>query len=230
MLTRHCFSALVPAALLSLASPGFSQDTDEAAWFAFGGVGRVDNFGSGRVRWWFDAHARFFDESNGFETSIIRPGLGYDLTENSTAWLGYAWIRNDPIPGGFNEHRIWQQFTWGRPYDWGTPLLRTRFEQRFDDRGSDVGLRLRQFARWTRPVTSGSQLGWRVWDEVFIDLNDTTWGQDTGVSQNRAFAGLGWSFDSRFTLEFGYLNQHVLRESAEDSSNHVLALTLLGSF
>ena len=89
--------------------------------------------------------------------------------------MGYAWIRNDPPGGAIDEQRIWQQLTWGRPYDWGTPLLRTRLEQRFDERRSDTGWRLRQFARWTKPVSPESRLGYRVWDEVFYDLNDTNW-------------------------------------------------------
>lgn len=207
-----------------------AQDSDAALWMAFGGQGRIESGGGGRLRWWFDTHARFFDDSNGFETSIVRPGLGYDLNEHTTAWLGYAWIENDPPAGSFTEHRIWQQLTWGKSYDWGTPFARTRLEQRFDERGGETGWRLRQFLRWTRPVSPGSRLGWRIWDEVFYDLNDTGWGQDTGFRQNRAFAGLGWQLDDSLTLEFGYLNQYISRNGADDSMNHVFAITLLGNF
>lgn len=213
--------------------PAQAQSSDVGAWFAFAGQGRLgESSPDARWRWWFDAHARFFEESDGFETSIVRPGVGYELGEHTTAWLGTAWIRNDPPGGHFDEFRIWQQLTWGKRYDWGTPFSRTRLEQRLDERGGETGWRLRQFIRWTKPVSEGSRLGWRVWDEVFVDLNDTNWGQDTGLRQNRAFAGLGWKLDEAgpYTLEFGYLNQHVLRDGARDSSNHVLAITLLGNF
>lgn len=221
---------LVLTAVLAALSTASAQESDEGLWLAFAGQGRLEGAGDGRLRWWFDGHARFFEDSDGFETSIVRPGLGYDLGSDFTAWLGYAWIRNDPRAGAFDEQRIWQQLTWGRRYDWGTPFSRTRLEQRFDERAGDTGWRLRQFVRWTRPVSEGSKLGWRLWDEVFVELNDTSWGQDIGLRQNRAFAGLGWSLDDRLTLEFGYLNQHIRRDDADDSSNHVLALTLLGNF
>ena len=216
--------------LLPLATSLPAQSSDRGAWFAYAGQGRLGDAGTSRWRWWFDGHARFFEDSDGFETSIVRPGLGYDLDEHFTAWLGYGWIRNDPPSGSFDEHRVWQQLTWGRPYDWGTPFSRTRLEQRFDERGGETGWRLRQFLRWTRPVQPGSSLGFRVWDEVFIDLNDTQWGQDTGLRQNRAFLGLGWTLDARHTLEFGYMNQHLARSGGPDSSNHILAFTLLGSY
>lgn len=222
--------ALLLLAALLAPTPAHAQDSDEGAWLAFAGQGRLEGARASGLRWWFDAHARFFDDSDGFETSILRPGIGYDLGERATLWLGYAWIRNDPPAGAFDEQRVWQQWTWGRAYGWGTPFLRTRLEQRFDERGGDTGWRLRQFVRWTRPLSDGSRLGWRVWDEVFYDLNDTSWGQDVGFRQNRAFAGLGWALDGQLTLELGYLNQRLWRDGARDSSNHVLAITLLGNF
>ncbi|MEM7306517.1 MAG: DUF2490 domain-containing protein [Planctomycetota bacterium] len=218
------------AALVAGSSAPHGQDTDQGLWSAFAGQGRLNIAPQGRMRWWFDAHARFFEDSNGFETSIVRPGIGYDINEHTTAWLGYAWIENDPIAGSFTEQRIWQQLTWGKRYDWGTPFARTRLEQRYDERGSDTGWRLRQFVRWTKPVSDDSRLGWRVWDEGFFDLNDTSWGQDTGFRQNRAFAGMGWKVDDSLTLEVGYLNQYIPRDAADSSSNHVLAVTLLGNF
>ena len=39
-------------------------------------------------RWWLDAHARYSDDANGFEQSILRPGLGYALPKNHTLWAG----------------------------------------------------------------------------------------------------------------------------------------------
>ncbi|HVS17947.1 MAG TPA: DUF2490 domain-containing protein [Planctomycetota bacterium] len=57
------------------------------------------------------------------------------------------------------------------------------------------------------------------------------WGSDTGLRQNRLFAGLGWTFEDarHLTLEFGYLNQYLRRSSGDDALNHILAVTLLAS-
>ncbi|MEQ8764230.1 MAG: DUF2490 domain-containing protein [Planctomycetota bacterium] len=217
------FSLVVPVQRNAVA-----QESDVGAWFAFAGQGSLGEPDT-RWRWWLDAHARFFEESDGFETSILRPGAGYRVTDQVTTWLGYAWIYNDTRNGSFDEHRIWQQLIWSDSYAWGTPFLRSRLEQRFEERGSEVGWRLRQFVRWTRPIEAESRFNFRAWDEVFIDLNDTAWGQNFGFSQNRAFLGLGWNLDDtgRHTLEFGYLNQYIQRGRARDSMNHILGVTLI---
>lgn len=224
---------LVVSALLTGSSTAHAQSTDEGLWSALFLQGRIgDAESESKWRWWFDGHARFFDESDGFATSIVRPGIGYDLTENLTAWAGYAWIRNDTPAGDFDEQRFWQQLTWSADFDWGTIMLRPRTELRFSDQGGVRGLRVRQFARWTKRVHEESRFSFRVWDEVFVELNDTDWGQDAGLRQNRAFAGLGYQLNASGTalVEFGYLNQHLFRESARDSSNHILSVSFAINF
>lgn len=103
------------AAAVALPDRASAQRIDQGAWFAFAGQGALDRIvpSGSRWRWWYDGHARFFNDSNGFETSIVRPGVGYELSARAVAWLGYAWIRNDPIPDHFDEQRVWQQLTWG---------------------------------------------------------------------------------------------------------------------
>lgn len=226
---------IASAAIALLATGARAQDLkhDVGAWFAYAGQGSFRSQGEKtNWRWWFDAHARFFEDSNGFEQSIVRPGVGYDLSKNSTAWLGYGWIVTDPAGApSFDEHRIWQQYTWGKTVETNSYFSRSRLEQRFVETGDDVGWRFRQFMRYTRPFDSGSSLGLRVWDEVFLALNDTDWGANAGFDQNRLFAGLGWTFPEakHTTLEFGYLNQYVYRSASTDGMNHILALTLLMS-
>ena len=228
---------LLPLAALGLLTPTASAgdpEHDWGVWVAFAGQGHLSP-GDPDARWraWLDLHARFLDDSDGFEQSIVRPGIGYDLDERSTVWLGYGWIRTDPASGkAFDEDRIWQQYTWGGPlgdYDF---FWRSRLEQRWIEDGDDVGWRFRQFVRFTRPLEAGSRLGFRTWDEGFFDLNDTDWGADTGFAQNRLFLGLGWGLETSMpaTLEFGYLNQFISRPSRSDAMNHILAVTWLQSW
>ena len=231
---RTVLPALAAAGVLVTSAPSaLAQRHDAGAWFAFAGQGHFDRQNEdARWRWWFDAHARFFDDSDGFHQSIVRPGVGYDLTPNSTLWLGYGWIATDPARRrSFDENRIWQQYTWAVDIASDRFYGRSRLEQRFVDTGDDLGWRFRQFLRYTRPLGRDSQLGLRIWDEFFIHLNDTDWGADTGLDQNRFFAGLGWTLESAsyLTLEFGYLNQYVYRENRQDSANHIFAMTLLAN-
>ena len=210
-------------------------DNDTGLWFmglAQGSFGnqnkKLSNF-----RWWFDGHARFLDDTNGFNVSIVRPGLGYAITERVTAWLGYAWILTSPEEGkDFDEHRIWQQLTWSTRFKPVTLSTRTRLEQRFVEDGDDVGWRFRQYFKLAYPFAFEPRLSLVGYDEVFLNFNSTDWGADSGLDQNRLFAGVGWSFDKnrRTTVEMGYLNQFIRNGSGDDTMNHILSINLLLNF
>lgn len=201
---------------------------DSALWFAGFGNGKFESLHSDSpLRWWFDTHYRLRDDNDGFAQSIIRPGLGYAITENQALWVGYAWIRSSPVIGNdFNEHRCWQQWTATPSLGKWLFLHRSRFEQRWVEIGDDVGLRWRQLARGQRVLTSCPQWSFVIWDEAFFHLNDTDWGARTGFDQNRAFIGVGFKKgpDARVRTEVGYLNQFISREDRRDFLNHTLSI------
>lgn len=185
-----------------------------------------------RLRWWFDGHYRLFDDNDGFGQSIVRPGIGFDIQENSTLWVGYGWIETSPIQGAdIDEHRIWQQWTCSRSADPFKFAARTRFEQRFVESTDDTGLRLRQFIRGQMNLGPCSKRTFVVWDELFIALNDTDWGQRSGFDQNRIFVGFGFKkhHSSTWRVEVGYMNQTVNQLGPIDRSNHVLAVNVFRS-
>ncbi|NIO04570.1 MAG: DUF2490 domain-containing protein [Proteobacteria bacterium] len=70
------------------------------------------------------------------------------------------------------------------------------------------------------------------YDEVFLNLNSTDWGADSGFDQNRVFAGFGWHFgpSRHIRAAIGYLNQFVHKTSADDEINHILSINLLLNF
>jgi hypothetical protein len=234
LLTTLFAPALLLGAALPTRSATAQTQDDGGLWFAVLAQGRLAPEGSdfGRFRWWLDLHERQRDEGEHLDTIIVRPGLGYALGERVTAFAGYAWVIAEPRGRDeFGEHRIWEQLTWNLPVDGFTLQSRTRLEQRFLERGGETGHRLRQFVKATLPLTRDKDLYVSLWDEVFIDLDDTSWGQRAGLRQNRAFAGLGWFFDRRpdVALEVGYLQQWIDRGS-EDRLNHILSINLLLTF
>ena len=185
-----------------------------------------------RLRWWFDGHYRLFDDNDGFGQSIVRPGIGLDVGENSALWAGYGWIRTSPIQGeDIDEHRIWQQWTSSRTVDPLKFAARTRFEQRFIESSDDTGLRLRQFVRAQKNLGRCSRRTFVVWDELFIALNDTDWGQRSGFDQNRIFVGFGFKRNhaSPWRVEIGYMNQTVNQRGPIDRSNHIFAINVFRS-
>ena len=199
------------------------------AVFAQGSLGQNTN---SRLKWWFDGHLRFLEDTDGFNQSIIRPGIGWGLGKNSALWAGYGWIRTTPFVGDdFDEHRIWQQWTWSKKFDPFKVATRSRFEQRFVETGEDTGLRWRQFFRAQKSLPTNVPLTLVLWDEIFFNLNDTDWGQNSGFDQNRVFVGFGikGSPSARWRTEIGYLHQAINQGGATDRANHILAINLFRS-
>lgn len=203
---------------------------DTGLWLALFASGKLNSHDEESPwRWWYDGHLRWFDDSDGFGQSIVRPGIGYKVAENTTLWAGYAWIHTEPAtPSPFDEHRTWQQLTWGHKFDPTTLDLRSRLEQRFMESDGDVGWRFRQLAALRRPLAEDSSFTLVAWDEMFFHLNDTDWGSKSGFDQNRAFLGFGWKprAEASWRVEIGYLNQFIDRASGVDTSNHLLSMNL----
>jgi hypothetical protein len=201
---------------------------DTGLWFAAFGNGAFDHLpDDSPARWWFDAHYRLRDDTGGFNQSILRPGLGWALDDEQAVWAGYAWVRTSPVVGrDFDEHRLWQQWTYAPSHgDW-LFLHRSRFEQRFVETGDDVGLRWRQLARAQYVLQQCPQWSLVGWDEAFFHLNDTDWGARSGFDQNRAFLGVGYKPhpDAPIRTEIGYLNQYLHRRGGVDGVNHILSV------
>ena len=220
---------------LSLNQQAAGQSVDDAGlWFA---TFAQDKFKtawneSGRLKWWFDGHLRFLEDASGFNQSIVRPGIGWELNERSTLWCGYGWIRTSNLSGNdFDENRIWQQWTWSKSYEPLKVALRSRFEQRFVETGDDTGLRFRQFFRVQHNLPNYPRLLLVAWDELFYNLNDTDWGAESGFNQNRAFAGVGFKPNNgcRWRMEVGYLNQTIENPGGQDRNNHILAFNFFRS-
>ncbi len=63
------------------------------------------------------------DEDGHIDQLLLRPALGYQLTENLSIWQGYAWVGNynqrhtPPQSPFFEESRIYQQVQYKRKFD-----------------------------------------------------------------------------------------------------------------
>ena len=224
---RSCL--LLVTLLHCCAHQSLAQAVDDVGiWNAAFAQGDFDvaRFKSDKLKWWFDGHLRFLDDTGGFHQSIVRPGIGWALTERSALWAGYGWIRTSTLSGlEIDEHRIWQQWTASKKTEVWKVALRSRFEQRLVETGNDTGLRFRQFFRLQHNLPEFPRLTLVGWDELFYNLNDTDWGAQSGFNQNRVFAGIGYkpSQHARWRVEVDYLNQVVEVPFGSDRNNHILA-------
>jgi hypothetical protein len=230
---RIAWHRIIAALLLVTITLGLAQAEtldDQGLWFLALGQGSFGNAAHepAKLRWWLDVQARFANEADGFTQGIVRPGLGYAITESATVWLGYAWIPTSPASGSdYDEHRIWQQLTWSKPIKRVSFSSRTRLEQRFRDGGSDTGWRLRQFFKVAYALPGNPDVSLIGYDELFFGLNNTDWGASSGFDRNRLFLGVGWRLgESGNSLEIGYLNQFIDSASGTDQMEHILSFNL----
>lgn len=230
MSLRKQLTGMFCSALLAMCATTARADTsDFQAWSALALSGTPSD--ESRFLLWFDGHARFRDDAGRLGVSIIRPGIGWRVSESLDLWLGYARVvaRAGGAPD-VEEDRVWQQATYPISAVWGGKLSgRSRLEQRFRDSQDDTGWRIRQFLRWEKPLASEG-LSVVLWDELFVDLNNTNWGQDTGFGQNRLFAGLARRWSQGMRAEIGYLHNAINTAGPNNASNHNLSASLFISF
>ncbi|QOJ20929.1 MAG: DUF2490 domain-containing protein [Gammaproteobacteria bacterium] len=196
-----------------------------------------------KFRWWAEGQGRFGNDASQFTQSLIRPGLGYAVTDKIVVWAGYAWAPTcEPIQrvGCFNEHRLWQQVTWADNFSFGRLSWRSRFEERFFDHrvpdpgANDVAYRFRQLIKLAVPLTwAHPNLSFIVQDELFIAMNTAHAGWITnGFDQNRGFVGLGYKVNQIATVELGYMNQLINRahSARPDQMMHIFGANLFLNF
>ena len=122
-----------------------------------------------------------------------------------------------------HEQRTWQQLSATLPKigAW-TPSIRLRPEQRYLDAWGDSSHRMRALGRLVRPLgTSGWSVA--VWDEWFVNLDDTVGGPQRGYDQNRLLLTTLRKISRDVTFEGGYVWQHVPGTSTRaDRHGHTL--------
>jgi hypothetical protein len=194
---------------------------------ATGSLGRF-NPALKNIKYMVEGLGRFGNDSSRLSLGMIRTGLGYALTDETSVWLGYAWVTYDEpfAKTPFDEHRIWQDFSGGHKYAYATLSTRSRLEQRFMDTGSQVGWRFRQRVKVSVPLVLAPDFSLVGSDEFFANLNKTNFGADDGFDQNRVFAGLGYDFNTHSKAEVGYMNNY-LRRHGPDRMYHYLAVNVL---
>lgn len=215
--------------LCALASHASAEtEEDGRYWFSLYSQGALP---IANTFWSMDLHPRWREEGRQFDQLIIRPAVFYRVNPNTSVWLGYDTVINHPTGQSvFRENRLWQQFQYQfQATDDISMVSRSRFEQRRREGSDEIGHRLRQMFRATLPSTLHANLSWLVFDELFINMNDTEWGVARGIDQNRLFLGVHWKFDQRMNMDVGYLNQWVNGRTL-DRENHVLSTTLRFNF
>lgn len=219
--------ALVAALLL--ASKAHAETIEDGRyWFD---VGLSGNLPADDWSWTLNFRPRWRDEGRNFDQFIASGFIIKKLSPKLALGLGIDHVQNHP--GGresFEENRLVPQLQYKFDDIAGIKLQsRTRFEFRKREDFDDTSYRLRELIRASYPLPINPKVSIIVFDELFINFNNTDWNVRRGIDQNRVFAGLGYQANTHASFEFGYLNQHINTRTI-DRENHVLTGTLKYNF
>ncbi len=187
---------------LSIGAASAPARAESQVWTSLAAQGRLDDTGPAG---WLDLHLRRRGDST---LLIVRPAIGYAITKSFLVHAGYAYVPAFSDEGDDRvEHRIWQQLLGNITASPAVKLqARLRVEQRFGP-AEGIAHRVRALARAQWAPSSTYPLQVVVWDELFVQLDDESWGPIAGYDQNRGFVGLGADTQLRgVRVEAGYLN------------------------
>lgn len=223
------FPVLLSTSALALAVPAHASDHDEQVWTSATATTALSSKADATL----ELHSRYTDGVSRVGQILIRPSVTFKLPDGWSLTAGYVHVRTRSVGTPPNdEHRPWQQIAYTFAADPKAGLTvngRTRLEQRLRPGSGEVGWRWRQQLRAQLPLPGGGPVRALVWNETFVGLNDTGWGQRAGVDQVRTFVGAAVPLAERVSIEPGYLNQTVFRRGS-DRVNHILAANLLARF
>ncbi|MDF0675813.1 MAG: DUF2490 domain-containing protein [Nitrospira sp.] len=189
---------------------------------------------------YMEVNPRFFDldDAGDIGQLLLRPAVGYQLTEKLSIWQGYAWVGNFNVPhtpsqsSFFEENRIYQQANYVHKFQSWNTLSRVRLEERWIEDAAGTAVRLRLLWRGLYPLPKAPQWAFATYDEVFINLNTVQGrrGPEAGFDQNRFFIGINRTFSKNFNMDFGYQNQLLNSKSIPDLANQMNHIILLNFF
>ncbi|KAB7644967.1 DUF2490 domain-containing protein [Polymorphobacter fuscus] len=222
---RHLAAVLAP--VLALA-PAAARADDTQLWATAILQGPIEPGKGVKPMVWIEVQPRLANDVSQLNPMIARTGFGVRIGPDFNALFGYHFQRNAPRGGRVtSEHRMWQQLLLPiyRDPDRLIVTTRLRLEQRTIESAQDLGWRARALVRVQAPLKGEGSAGPLLWSEALVGLNDTDWGQQSGVRQIRAFVGALVPVHPRLNFEGGYMAQ-IERNRGDHRVNHVANLTL----
>jgi hypothetical protein len=201
---------------------------DAGAWAQVVGEGslKVVDPSLEKARIWLEGQSRWDDNFSHWYQGMARAAVGYSLTDRATIWAGYTYLPTQNVGKPYvGQQDVWPAFRYVLPTSIGTVTFRTMIESNFlPGNNNEVRVRPRQMLKFMHPLEFEPRLSVIAWDELFVILNSTRSGGQSGFNQNRAFAGLGWTFNKNFRVEGGYLNQYLDDATHTNNTMHHLIM------
>ncbi len=219
---NQIFSWLLVSTICSWGTSAWAETIhDGQIWFPIYNTIKFPN----KILGWMEVNPRFGDDFSEIDQLLLRPALGYQITQKFSIWQGYAWITNYR-PDFTDEHRLYQQISYRDSFSHFRVFSRTRLEERFIRDAVGTALRAREMARLDFPFGEKNEWAWVVYDELFVNLNSIRNGPDSGIDQNRVFVGINRKVNEYLSVDVGYQNQliNTAGSSVPDKMNHIILI------
>lgn len=227
MLKRVKIIALVTALLL--ASTAHAEIEEDGRYWL--NLSLLGNLPAEDWNWTLDLRPRWRDEGRNFDQFVASAFVNKKLGQKLSIGLGTDHVQNHPAGReSFEENRIVPQVIYKFDDIAGVKLQsRSRFEFRMREDFDDTSYRFREQIRASYPLAFNPKLSLVLFDELFLNVNDTNWNVRRGIDQNRVFAGVAYQTNSQTGFEFGYLNQYVNTRNIY-RENHIVTATFRHNF
>ena len=181
-------------------------------------------------RWYIQGDYQFRNlTERGVGQILLRNGIAYNISAQSSILQGYALIINDPnvssngqkpVTSKTLEHRLYQQFLHRHSSNHLLAIHRFRLEERFLN--EDFQIRFRYFLNMNVPLNdrtlSPNAIYLSIYDEIFLNLDESP------LDRNRLYMGMGYVFSPKIRMEMGLMAQHRFGQSTELDRNLVLSV------
>ena len=216
---RPALRRLLPALPLAFAAtPARAQQEDGQLWFQVNtNVPLAEH-----VRITLEQIARVSDRQDGLYQTEFGGLLGFRASKNIELGFGYRWVGSHNGNSGADENRVRQQVVG----TFGPVTTRFRVDERFNPRGSEVGVRIRPLIRYNHRFGRKGMAVFASHESFFLP-NSTSWGQRSGYERMRNIVGVTLPIGGSASTDIGYLNQYRPgRDGARAQMDHALTVQL----
>lgn len=220
-MSARCLSRSLATIVLIAVTQPVSAESTRQQWLTLTGDLDLDRNDS------VSAHLILRSQPDSFDMGqrFVRLGYRHDLNDDVSLSLSYAHVTAE-VPGGSDkvQHRMAQGISFALVQDVDA---RVQLEQVFGVTGSDdIGVRFRPRLRLRHELDRDGKVELQLSDELIFALNDTDFGQTSGLTANRAGATVHFDVGEHFGIMPGYTWQLVNRSGAPTRNDHILGLTL----
>jgi hypothetical protein len=172
-----------------------------------------------------EVHPRFGENVSELNQLVVRPVLGYKLTDHLSIWQGYTWV-GTYRPRFAEEHHSIQQLIYRRQFSSFKVFSRFMLEQRVIGHADGTAVRARTLMRVDIPIPQAPEWAFVLYNEILMNVNSVRNGPQEGFDENRFVAAMNRQVTDQISIDLGYQMQaqNNVNSGLVNLMNHILLL------